>query len=252
MMAATLDALEAARPIIRSLLLAIILLGLWAGLKRTQFDHRTRVMTWLAIALALMTWFAVIWQLAQFNAFRTAPDIRLPAIPLAIAIPVVTGLILLTRSQRVATLLATVPPSWLIGIQVFRVFGFVFLVRWAHGQLPGAFALPAGTGDVLVGLLALPVALYVQSGARGGRAAAYAWNVLGITDFVVAVTMGTLTSPGRLQLFALDQPNSVTGDASLVLIPAFFVPLFTILHGLSLCQLKRAARPGDFRTAARA
>jgi hypothetical protein len=196
-----------------------------------------------------MAWFAVIWHLAQFTAFRTAPDIRLPAI-LAIAIPVVTGLILLTRSQRVATLLAAVPPSWLIGIQVFRVFGFVFLERWAHGQLPGAFALPAGSGDVLVGLLALPVALYVQSGARGGRAAAYAWNVLGIADLVVAVTMGTLTSPGRLQLLALDQPNTVTGDASLVLIPAFFVPLFTILHGLSLWQLRRAARTDDFRAAA--
>jgi len=80
-------------------------------------------------------------------------------------------------------------------LQVYRVLGAVFLVRWASGALPGAFALPAGGGDVLVGLLALPVAFYVHSRARGSRITGYAWNVLGILDLALAWQWGS--SPRR-------------------------------------------------------
>ena len=162
--------------------------------------------------------------------------------PFAIFIPVLVGLVLLTRSRRIVALLDVTPRSWLIGVQVYRVFGGTFLGAWVGGKAPGAFALPAGIGDVLVGLLALPVAYYLQSGARGGRTAAYAWNLLGLTDFAVAVSMGFLTGPGRFQTFALDQPNVLTSVFPTAMIPAFGVPTSIILHGLSLWQLRRTSR----------
>src|SRR5881409_2985413 len=112
--------------------------------------------------------------------FRPGAIAPIPALPLAALLPVLLALPALVRSKNVAAALDAVPPSWLIGLQVYRVLGAVFLVRWAAGQIPGEFALPAGTGDVLVGLLALPVAFYVHSRARGSRAAGYAWNLLGI------------------------------------------------------------------------
>ena len=133
-------------------------------------------------------------------------------------------------------------PPLLVGFQVYRVLGSVFLLRWFAGELPAVFALPAGTGDVLVGVLALPVAFYLQSGARGGRAAAYAWNILGIVDLLVAVSIGTMTQPGRLNLIPVEITNSVGTTYPLVMIPAFAVPLSLILHGLSLRQLVRSAR----------
>jgi hypothetical protein len=46
------------------------------------------------------------------------------------------------------------PPPWLIGIQLYRVLGLNFLVLYALGRLPAEFALPAGVGDVIVGLAA--------------------------------------------------------------------------------------------------
>jgi hypothetical protein len=95
---------------------------------------------------------------------------------------------------------------------------------------------------MLVGALAIPVALYLQSGARGGRAAAYAWNILGIVDLLVAVSIGTMTQPGRLNFIPVDVVNSVGTTYPLVMIPAFAVPLSLILHGLSLRQLVRSAR----------
>jgi hypothetical protein len=42
--------------------------------------------------------------------------------------------------------LDAMPASWLIGPQVYRVFGGIFLVGWASGVVPGLFVLPAGIG----------------------------------------------------------------------------------------------------------
>ena len=215
-----------------------ILIGLWLALSRTDFESRPRLATWLAIAVPFTAWLAIVWQLAITGVFRARPA-GVPTLPFAIFIPVLVGLVLLPRSQRVATLLNVTPPSWLIGVQVYRIFGGTFLAAWADGKVPSAFALPAGIGDVLVGLLALPVAYYLQCGARGGRTAAFAWNLLGLTDFAVAVSMGFLTGPGRFQMFALDQPNVLTSAYPTAMIPAFGVPTSIILHGLSLWQLRR-------------
>ncbi len=227
---------------VRPIILAALLGGLWIGLRRAGLDRRESLITWFGVTVPLLAWLFAVLQLAQAGVFRPGAVAPVSAIPLAVVLPVLLALPLLMRSKNVAAAIDAVPPSWLIGLQVYRVLGAVLLVRWAAGTLPGAFALPAGAGDVLVGLLALPVAFFVHSRARGGRAAGYAWNVLGIFDLALALAMGFLTSPGRFQMFALDQPNTGVGTYPLVMIPAFAVPLSLILHGLSLWQLRRTAR----------
>jgi len=228
---------------VRPVIVAALLGGLWVGLRRTQLPRRERLVTWFGVTVPLLAWLLAVLQLAQAGIFRPGAVAPVPALPLAVILPVLLALPLLLRSKNIAAAIDAVPPSWLIGLQVYRVLGAVFLVRWAAGALPGEFALPAGTGDVLVGLLALPVAFYVHARAQGSRAAGYAWNVLGIFDLALALTMGFLTTPGPFQMFALDQPNTGVGTYPLVMIPAFAVPLSLILHGLSLWQLGRTARP---------
>ena len=228
------------RPLGRLLILGGIVLGLWLGLQRTALDARTRLLTWLAVIVPLLAWYLAIWQFARTGGFQTlvtvGGGIRVPLTPIAIFLPLLIALPILLRSQRIAAVLDATSPAWLVGFQVYRELGYVFLVRWAAGELPGAFALPAGTGDVL---LALPAALYLQSGARGGRAAAYGWNLLGILDLAIAITMGALTSTGRLPGAVA---NTATTTFPLVMIPAFAVPLSLILHGVSLRQLARGGR----------
>jgi hypothetical protein len=224
----------------RVLILGGIALGLWLGLGRTPLDQRQRTVTWLAVMLPLLAWYLAIWQFARSGGFQPRPaEGSPPLLPIAIFLPLLIALPLLIRSKRLAAVLDSVSPAWLIGFQVYRVLGYVFLVRWAAGELPGTFALPAGIGDVLVGALALPVAFYLQSGAIGGRAAAYAWNLLGILDLLIAVTIGALTATGRLPV---DVPNAAASSFPLVMIPAFAVPLSLILHGVSLWQLMRGTR----------
>lgn len=115
-------------------------------------------------------------------------------------------------------------------------------MNWARGFIPGVFALPAGIGDVLVGVLALPVALYVSTGTSDGQNVGVAWNLLGLIDFAIAIAMGAMSSPGRLQMLSVDQPNLQIGTYPTVMIPAFTVSSSIILHVLSLWQLRRLAR----------
>jgi hypothetical protein len=219
----------------------LILAGLWAGLSRTALSFNARLATWLAIAVPFTLWLAAIWILAAEGAFQPGV-LRLPILPLAILLPLLVVLPILLRSRRIAEVLDAVPPSWLIGLQFYRVFGGIFFLGWAAGITPGVFALPAGTGDVLTGLLALPVAFYVHAAGRGARRRAIAWNLLGIVDLIVAITTGALSSPGPLQMLAFDHPNLAVGTYPTVLIPAFAVPMSLLFHGLSLRQLRRLGR----------
>jgi hypothetical protein len=130
----------------------------------------------------------------------------------------------------------------LVALQVYRIVGGIFLVNWADGTAAGVFAWPAGIGDMLTGIMALPVALQLASGAENGRRAAMAWNIFGLLDFAVATTMGMLSTPGPLQIFGLDIPASLAGTYPIVLVPAFAVPSSILLHALSIRQLRRIGR----------
>ncbi|MFM0482047.1 MFS transporter [Paraburkholderia strydomiana] len=217
---------------------ALIAVGLWLGLESTDLTPGERRTTWLAVMIPDTLWFAVVWSAAINGAFRTDAS-PLPMLPLAIFVPVMVGAPLLLLSKRVGRVLDAMPASWLVALQLYRIFGSWALAAWLHGLLPGVFALPAGIGDVLTGLLAVPVAIAVASGAEQGRKAAIAWNVFGLADFAVAITLGMITSPGPFQLIVPDMPSIGAGAYPDVLTPAFVVPGSILLHALSLRQLMR-------------
>ena len=135
--------------------------------------------------------------------------------------------------------LDAMPASWLIALQLYRVFGGAFLVGWARNVIPGVFALPAGIGDMITGLLALPVAIALAADTPAARRAAVGWNVFGLFDFAVAVSIGLMIAPGPLQLIVPSIPNATAGVYPNVMIPAFAVPSSILLHALSLRQLRR-------------
>ena len=223
--------------VIRLVIHAALLVGIWLGLARTGFAGAKRMQIWLALAIPLTAWLALVWWLAIAGAFRPGPG--LPALPIAIFLPVLLVLPVLLSSKQIGALLDATPAAWLIALQVYRIFGGIFLLAWLRGGIAGIFALPAGIGDVLVGTLALPVAYLVGTGAPGARQRAMAWNLLGLFDFAVAIAIGIVTAPGPLQLIVPERPNAALGTFPMVMIPAFAVPSSILLHALSLRQLLR-------------
>ena len=218
-----------------------IALGLWLGLERTDLTPDQRCTSWLAVMIPYTLWFAVAWSAAIHGAFRTGTS--LPLLPVAIWLPLIIGVPLLLLSKRIGEVLDAMA-TWLVALQLYRVFGSWALVAGLRGVLTGLLGWPAGIGDLLTGLFALPVAIAVATGTAQGRRAAIMWNMFGLADFVVAITMGAITSPGPFQLIVPDVPSiGATGAYPDVLTPAFVVPCGALLHALSLRQLYRRAKP---------
>ena len=84
--------------------------------------------------------------LAWLGAYEGASD-RFPTIQFGILVPILVGSILIWRSHYVRRLIEAVPQQWLVGVQLYRALGLIFLVLYAGGSLPGLFAWPAGSGD---------------------------------------------------------------------------------------------------------
>ena len=81
----------------------------------------------------------------------------------------------------------------IVGMQAWRWAGFGFLTLYTYRVLPGIFAWPAGLGDMAIGLTAplILAALLRRPGfAAGNRFVA--WNISGILDLAVAVSLGAL------------------------------------------------------------
>lgn len=221
-----------------SIAVAVTLAGftLAAGFSSWPEDHRRSLRLWFAGGL--IGWFAVAAILAYFEVFRGAAD-RWPTIQFAILLPIVIGLAFLWRSRIVTRVLESIPQSWIVGVQFYRVLGVIFVLLLMSGHLPPHFALPAGWGDVAVGLSAPLVALAYARGAAWRETAVRAWNIIGLLDLVVAVAMGVLTSPSPFQQLSLQSPNELISAFPLVLVPAFAVPLSVLLHAASLLKLAR-------------
>ena len=226
---------------VRLIVHGLIALGLWLGLERTDLTPDQRRTTWLAIMVPFTLWAAVAWTAAINGVFRAGVS-PLPLLPSAILLPVIIGAPLLLLSTRVGQLLDAMPANWLVALQLYRAFGSQWLAYWLRGVLPGLWALPAGTGDVLTGLFALSAAIALATGTAEGRKAAILWNIFGLADLAVAITLGMIMSPGPFQLIVPDGPSLGIDSYPNVLTPAFVVPCSILLHALSLRQLRRRGR----------
>ncbi|WP_271670608.1 MFS transporter [Bradyrhizobium sp. CCBAU 51627] len=223
---------------VRLMTYGLLALGLWLGLERSSLTPKQRQATWLSIMIPFTLWATLAWTAAIDGAFRAGAS-PLPLLPAAILLPVIVGAPVLLLSKRIGRLLDAMPATWLIALQLYRVFGSQWLAYWLGGTLPGLWALPAGTGDVLTGLFAVPAAIALASGTAEGRRAAMLWNVFGLADFAVAITLGMIMSPGPFQLIVPQGASVAIDSFPNVLTPAFVVPSSILLHVLSLRQLFR-------------
>jgi hypothetical protein len=205
-------------------------------------DNHSSVRSVVSVALAL--WFGLVFLLGARGAFGgRAGSPPLPiffgfGIPLAAFFAAYFG----WGAFRAFVLGADV--RLVTAIQAWRWAGIGFLSLYAHGVLPGLFALPAGLGDMAIGVTAPWVLLgLTRDSSFVGSRRFVIWNILGIVDLVVAVSMGTISS-GFIPGITGNVTTSAMAQLPLVLIPAYMVPLFIMLHFTALSQSRQFARPG--------
>jgi hypothetical protein len=206
---------------------------------RVRYGSAVFLAAWLGAALLLAP--------APESLLAQDPFYLTPLLPLFAVVPSAIALLAVWRSPALRRVLAGASLPALIGVQLYRAIGVVFLILLALGQIPGHFALPAGWGDIAIGLTAPIVALVLARGARIGRPLAISWAVLGLLDLVVAIGMGT----GVLAPFLAPAlgprvpPVAAMGIFPMILVPTFAVPVSVLLHVLVLARLLREARLGS-------
>jgi hypothetical protein len=181
----------------------------------------------------IFVWFLFSLTASALHLFRTEPDQPPLPVGLAALIPIVIFAIWSAVSRSFRQFLLELNPRTLTIVQSWRIAGFVFLVLYTYGILPGEFALPAGWGDIAIGATAPLVALKLVN--PNYRKSFIFWQLLGITDLVTAVGFGVTAQ--------LIHPHGIATSAMTVLpmslIPTFAVPLFMILHFICIAQSRQ-------------
>lgn len=214
--------------------------ALHRGAVSAGYELRTVALAVGAVGAIWGGWLLVVAVLADAGAFRGDDPSRFqPWLPAA-AFGTLVVLLAAARIPAVARSLATPTARvWLTAVQTARALGVVFLVVLAMDRLPAAFAVPAGLGDIAVGLAAPWVALRV---ARGTHRRGVIWfNLLGILDLIIAGALGFLAGAGPGAVLDVEPSTRLLVELPLCLIPTTVVPLAIALHVVSLRALRNTA-----------
>lgn len=186
-------------------------------------DNSNRVVTlvllgWVCFAVGLAGWFQ--------NA---------SALAVAATVWTLTALVLFVcwKVRAIRACVLNIDLRWLVLLHLTRLFaGAYFLVLCQRGQLPCAFARPAGWGDIVIGVLAVAVASALHT--QFGKTFLLSWNTLGLIDIIFVVASALR--------FGLQDWQSMHAlrELPLSLLPTFLVPLIIASHVLIFVRLPRA------------
>jgi hypothetical protein len=211
-----------------------------AGALQLSFPQR---LTFGAVAGA---WIGLASGLAAAGALEFSPQQKVPLIGVLVSAPLMITAALWAGSPRFRASLMAIPMQLLIGLNSLRVLGVLFLVLTVAGRLSGPFPYSAGFGDIITGILAIPVARLALSGSpQAARAIAW-WNLFGILDLVAAVTLGITSAQGSpLQLIHAGVGSEAMQHLPFSLVPTVLVPFYLVTHAVVFAQLSaRAERRG--------
>ncbi len=181
-----------------------------------------RVIFWLWFTAAMLAGHSLVLQ-------------RLPAPVVPGMVFTLTALLLLAyfRLGAVRTWVDALSLRTLVLLHVTRFVGIVFLVLYHRGQLPYAFAVPGGIGDIIIATFALPVALAPLDESVRLRVTNI-WNVAGLADILFVVITAI-----RINLADPTEMHALT-HLPLSLLPTFLVPLIIASHVIIFFRLSRS------------
>jgi hypothetical protein len=218
---------------------------LYRGASPARLGRRTATGVAVVAAYVLGGWIVASGLLARAGVYHQDSGEAAPWFGVAFAGTLI-ALLLATQIPPVSRILAdSGTPARLVLPHTFRVVGVSFLIAMAQGDLPAVFALPAGLGDIAIGVSAPFVARRLAR--ERDHKGAMRFNVLGILDLVVALSIGFLAGLGPLRPLDVTPSTEPLALLPLALIPTVAVPLTITLHIVSLRRLRTAARPEEDR-----
>jgi hypothetical protein len=180
-------------------------------------------------------WIGLATALGAAGALAFSPEQPVPLVGVLFATPLLAAAALWLGSESFRAALMAIPTELLIGLNALRVVGLLFLALAAVGQLSGPFPYSAGFGDVITGLIAIPLALRV---ARGEPASIAAWNAFGALDLFAAAGLGLTAAQGSpLQILHVGVGSEAMQSLPFSLVPTVLAPFYLIVHAVVAAQL---------------
>jgi hypothetical protein len=162
-----------------------------------------------------------------------------PVVGLFVVVPILSAA-LATAWPAAREAMLSIPMPVMVALNIVRVFAVLFSMLAAVGRLTGPFPFSAAWGDIITGVVAVPVLWLLRDrGERHTRAIA-AWNLFGAAALVLAIGFGITSARGSpLQLFP--SPGSEAMQyAPWSFVPTVLVPIWLILHAIIAVQFRRA------------
>jgi hypothetical protein len=196
----------------------------------------------LLVSIVLALWFIVVFALGANGLFvRTGGKPPLPIL-LGATVPLLAFFVTYFGWPAFKAFVLSADLRLGAAIQAWRVVGLGFIALYIYGILPGEFALPAGLGDIAIGVTAPWIVMaLIRRPSFANSPLFVTWNILGILDLIVAVGTGAMSS-GFLPGFSRAVTTLPMSKLPLVLIPAYFVPIFVMLHFTALFQSRVGSR----------
>jgi hypothetical protein len=161
-----------------------------------------------------------------------------PVIGLFVAAPLLAAAFAATWTGARQAMLS-LPLPLMVGLNIGRVAGVLFLLLAAEGRLSGPFPHSAGWGDVITGALALPVLWLLQDNGRHAMAV-HLWNAFGMADLVMAISLGvTSAANSPLGIFRDGAGSEAMQHLPWSFVPTVLVPLYMIMHAIIWVRLRR-------------
>ncbi|MFY9632323.1 MAG: hypothetical protein WAJ94_12015 [Candidatus Cybelea sp.] len=137
----------------------------------------------------------------------------------------------------------SIPLQTLVGLNVLRVLGVFFVLKYFAHELAAPFGPVAGLGDTITGLLAIPLAISIARGSLRKSSLAW-WNAFGALDLFTALALGALSQDGvPFRLFFGEPGLAAMTQLPSVIVPTILVPIYLLVHLTVAYRLAQAPVP---------
>jgi hypothetical protein len=152
--------------------------------------------------------------------------------------PLVTTVALVLAIPAARRALIAIPLPLLVGLNVIRLGGVLFVFLAFVGRLSGPFPYIAGWGDFVTGALAIPVAWLAADETQFRGRLIVAWNTFGMLDLIVAVVLGLISRNGSpLQFIHAGVGTAAMQTLPWAFVPTVLVPVFLITHAIIFMRI---------------
>jgi hypothetical protein len=199
----------------------------WSAIRAALGRSRIARETALA-ATATILWLVATHAAASFGWLHFSPPPTMMLVFVTV-FAIAIGLALSPVGRRIAL---HVPLAVLVGFQAFRVVVELLLHRaYTEGLMPIQMSYAGRNFDIVSGLTAIPVAVWLAAGGRSARVL-LAWNTLSVGLLLNILGIALLSAPTPFRVFMNEPSNVWITQAPWVWLPAMMVLAAVAGHAL--------------------